>query len=212
MTADRPHSEAPALVTTLVGMVVAVVSAVFGISAHGMAAGSAAALPTSGQILMVVGASAGIGAVTADLARRRSPLLPSAAGLLAGQGLVHLVMVSGHAHGGPGHALGHAGHTVDVAALRGAMDGTGMAAAGSHADALFTPGMLGAHLGAILVTLAVVAALSATLSWVAAQVAPMLAGAHLVVVDKHLPRGRILAADSRYLLSGGPSRAPPVAV
>lgn len=204
------------MVTTLVGMVVAVVSAVFGISAHGMAAGAAAALPSSEQILMVLGASAGIGAVTADLARRHSPVLLSAAGLLAGQGLVHLVLSSGHAHGGgprSSHAAGHAGHAVDAAAVRGAMDGVGGSGASAHVDALLTPGMLAAHLAAIGVTLAVVAALAATLSWVAARVVPLAAGAHLVVVvDKRILTGRIAAPDARYLVASGGTRAPPVTV
>lgn len=201
------------MVSSLAGIIVAVVSGVFGISAHGLAAGSGAALPGSGQVLLVLGASAGIGAATASLARRRSPVALSAAGLLAGQGVVHLVLASGHSHGGGAHS--HvAGHAVDTAAVRAAMDvtTTGSAAAGAHADALLTPGMLGAHLAAIAMTLTLVAILSGTLAWVAARMAPLLATVHLVVVDKQFPLGRIAAPDSRYLLAGGGTRAPPVAV
>src|SRR5699024_11447587 len=111
---------APDVVSTATGIVVAVVSAVFGVCAHGLAAGTGAALPSSEQLLMLLGASAGVGAVTAALARRRSPVLLSVAGLLAGQGLVHLVMVSDHAHGGAGHDHA-AGHVVYPGALRAAM-------------------------------------------------------------------------------------------
>lgn len=208
------------MVTTIVGMVVAVVSAVFGISAHGMAAGTATALPGSGQLLMVLGASAGIGAATASLARQHSPVLLSGAGLLAGQGVVHLVLISGHAHGAASsHPAGHAaGHTVGSAAIRAAMDsasgaaGAGGPGAGSHVDALLTPGMLGAHLGAILLTLTVVAVLSATLSWLAARLAPLAASVHLVVVELISPHGRVAAPDARYLLVGGGTRAPPLTV
>lgn len=229
MTAVRPRSEAPPLVTSLVGIIVAVVSAVFGISAHGLAAGTGAALPSSGQMLMVLAASAGIGGATAALARRRSPIALTAGGLLAGQGVVHLVMISGHGHSGSAHsgahpaAGGHAGHMPDPVAVRAAMDGTAAtagtggasgagAATGSHADALLTPAMLGAHLAAIVITLALVAILSGTLAWVAARVLPLLATAHLVVVELTDPHGRIAAPDARYLLARGRPRAPPVSV
>ena len=77
---------------------------------------------------------------------------------------------------------------------------------------LLTPEMLGAHLAAIVLTLALVATLSWTLAWVAARVAPLMARVHLVVVapllssyDAHAPRGR-------YLLAGGGTRAPPATV
>lgn len=197
------------MVSTAAGIVVAVVSAVFGICAHGLAAGTGAALPSSEQILMLLGASAGVGAVTAALARRHSPVALSALGLLAGQGLVHLVMASGHSHGGAAHNHA-AGHTVDSGAVRAAMDSG--STVGAHADSLLTPGMLGAHLAAVVMTLAVVAVLSGTLAWVAARVVPLLAGVHLVVVEKIAPCGRIPAPDARYLLAGGATRAPPVSV
>lgn len=194
------------MVTAAVGIVVALVSGVFGISAHGLAAGAAAVPPTSGDIILVAAASAGIGAVTATLARHRPPLLTATAGLLAGQGLVHLVLSAGHTHGlGTGHT-GH--HGADPAAVRAAMDGAGTGRMAS----LLTPEMLGAHLAAIVLTLALVATLSWTLAWVAARVAPLMARVHLVVVapllasyDAHAPRGR-------YLLTGGGTRAPPAAV
>lgn len=207
MSADRLRAEVPPVVTSLVGVVVALVSGVFGLSAHGLAAGAAAAPPTSGQLLLVVAASAGIGAVTAALARQRSPLVTSAAGLLAGQGLVHLALISGHSHGGPGHT--HLAHTgADAAALRAAMDG-----AAAPTAALWTPAMLAAHVAAIGVTLAVVAVLAGALAWVAARVAPLLdrvvvAAADLVVV----PVRRAPVPDTGYLLARGGTRAPPVAV
>lgn len=206
------------MVSSLVGIVVAVVSAVFGISAHGLAAGTGATLPGSGQMLLVLAASAGIGAATASLARTHRPLVPTAGGLVAGQGVVHLVLISGHGHGRaahpPAHSAAHSdagGHAVDAAAVRAAMDGVATAGAGpgAHADGLLTPGMLGAHLAA---TLALVAILSATLDWVAGRVLPLLATVHLVVVEKLSTCGRIAAPDARYLLARGGTRAPPVAV
>ena len=72
MSADRLRAEVPPVVTAVVGIVVALVSGVFGISAHGLAAGAAAGPPTTGQILMVAAASAGVGVVTAALARHLS--------------------------------------------------------------------------------------------------------------------------------------------
>lgn len=235
------------MVTSVVGIIVAVVSGVFGISAHGLAAGAAGAAgaggigatalpPSSGDLLMVGAASAGIGAVTAALARRRPPVLTAAAGLLAGQGLVHLVLSSGdsHAHAGgvsagwasaggvsAGGALGH--HTADPAAVRAAMDAsaTGMSGAagigatgagGGHLSSLLTPEMLGAHVAAVAVTLGLVAILSRTLSWVAARVSPLLGRVRVVVVVPLLASYDALAPRARYLLAGGGTRAPPALV
>src|SRR5699024_9206868 len=84
--AERTRPAAPDGASTATGIDVAVASAVFGVCAHGLAAGTGAALPSSEQLLMLLGASAGVGAVTAALARRRSPVLLSVGGLLAGQG------------------------------------------------------------------------------------------------------------------------------
>lgn len=197
------------MVTAVVGIVVALVSGVFGISAHGLASGGLAGPPTSGEILMVAAASAGVGAVTAALARRLVPVLTTAAGLIAGQGLVHLVLASGHTHGAAGHAAGH--HTTDPVAVRAAMDGVGPDPAASAA-ALLTPGMLGAHLAAIVATLALVAILSGTLSWLAARVLPMPVTAHLVVVARGQASYDADAPRGRFLLARGGTRAPPVAV
>ncbi|WP_173674792.1 MULTISPECIES: hypothetical protein [unclassified Dietzia] len=211
MSADRLRAEVPPAVTAVVGIVVALVSGVFGISAHGLAAGALAGPPTVGQILSVASASAGVGVVTAAVARRRAPVLTAAAGLIAGQGLVHLVLASGHTHGTAGTtgALGH--HTTDPVALRAAMDGVGPAPA-SSAAALLTPGMLGAHLAAIAVTLALVAILSGTLSWLAARIPPMVETAHLVVVARLLASYDADTPRGRFLLARGGTRAPPVAV
>ncbi len=223
MSADRLRDEAPPVVTAVVGIVVALVSGVFGISAHGLAAGAAAGSPTSGEILMVAAASVGIGAVTAALARRGSLALTAAGGLIAGQGLVHLVLASGHTHGAAGgtadHAAGHAGdgvgalghHTADPAVVRAAMDGVGLDPVASAA-ALLTPGMLGAHLAAIVATLTLVAILTGTLSWLAARVLPMPVTAHLVVVARLLASYDADAPRGRYLLARSGTRAPPVAV
>lgn len=204
------------MVTAAVGIIVALVSGVFGISAHGLAAGAAAIPPTSGDILTVAAASAGIGAVTAAVARHRPPLLTAALGLFTGQGLVHLVLSTGHTHGlGTGH-LGH--HGADPAAVRAAIDSAAMnsAAAGSagtgHTASLLTPQMLGAHLAAVVLTLTLVAILTGTLAWVAARVAPMLARVHLVVVAPLLSSYNAHAPRARYLLNGGGTRAPPAAV
>ena len=202
------------MVAAAVGIVVAVVSGVFGISAHGLAAGAAAVPPNSGDILTVGAASVGIGAVTAALAHRRSPLITAAVGLLAGQGLVHIALSTGHSHsGGMSGAIGH--HAADPASVRAAMDGAagGAGSAGvGHMESLLTPEMLGAHLAAVILTLALVAILSRTLAWVAARVAPLLATVHVVVVvplvasyDAHAPR-------VRYFLTGGGTRAPPATV
>lgn len=232
MTVDRPRAQEPDVVSSVAGMVVAVVSAVFGICAHGMAAGTGIALPSSGQLLFLLAASAGIGAATAALARRRSPVLMAAGGLIVGQGVVHLAMVAGHgghaghgSHSGSsgqsGPALGHAAHTPDPDAIRAAMDGAagtaagagGAGGAGSHADALLTPGMLGAHIVAVALTLSVVALLSGALAWIAARVARMWEWADLVVVDTSpAPLGRIVAPDPRFLRASGGTRAPPVGV
>ena len=211
MSADRLRAEVPPAVTAVVGIVVALVSGVFGISAHGLAAGALAGPPTVGQILSVAAASAGVGVVTAAVARRRAPVLTAAAGLIAGQGLVHLVLASGHTHGAAGTTgvLGH--HATDPAALRAAMDGVGPAPA-SSAAALLTPGMLGAHVAAIAVTLALVAILSGTLSWLAARIPPMVETAHLDVVARLLASYDADTPRGRFLLARGGTRAPPVAV
>lgn len=199
------------MVTAAVGIIVALVSGVFGISAHGLAAGTAAIPPTSGDILTVAAASAGIGAVTAVLARHRPPLLTAAAGLFAGQGLVHLVLSTGHTHGlGTGHT-GH--HGADPAAVRAAMDSAGTESAGAgHMASLLTPQMLGAHIAAVVLTLTVVTILTRTLAWVAARVAPLLERVHLVVVAPLLTSYNALAPRARHLLTGGGTRAPPAAV
>ena len=209
MSPDRLRSEVSPVVTSAVGIVVALVSGVFGVSAHGLAAGAAAAPPTPGQILTVVAASVGVGAIAAARARQCSPVLTAGAGLIVGQGLVHMVLASGHSH--PGHAAGTLGHhAVDPAAVRAAMDGQGLESA--HAADLLTPGMFGAHMAAIALTLTLVAVLTGTLSWLAARVMPMLATAHLVVVaplvtsyDADAPRGQ-------FFISRGGTRAPPLSV
>lgn len=216
------------MVTAVVGIVVALVSGVFGISAHGLAAGAAAGPPTSGQVLMVAAASAGVGAATAALARRRPPVLTALGGLIAGQGLVHLVLASGHTHGGAAHAahaahaaravggpggagsIGH--HVTDPAAIRAAMDSAALDAATS-VGTLLTPGMLGAHLAAIALTLTLVGILTGTLAWVAARVLPLLlASVHLVVVEPVRATYDAGVPDDRFLLARGGTRAPPVAV
>ena len=211
MSADRLRAEVPPAVTAVVGIVVALVSGVFGISAHGLVAGATGVPPTPGQILSVAAASAGVGVVTAAAARRRAPVLTAAAGLLAGQGLVHLVLASGHTHGSAGAvgALGH--HATDPAAVRAAMDGVGLVS-GSSAASLLTPEMLGAHVAAIATTLALVAILSGTLSWLAARIPPMVATVHLVVVARLLASYDADAPRGRFLLARGGTRAPPVAV
>ncbi|MFS4490987.1 hypothetical protein [Dietzia kunjamensis] len=209
MSAYRLRAEVPPAVTAVVGIVVALVSGVFGISAHGLTAGALAGPPTTGQILSVAATSAGIGVVTAAVARRRAPVLTAAAGLIAGQGLVHLVLASGHTHGTAGTTGTFGHHVTDPAALRAAMDGVAPA---SSAAALLTPGMLGAHVAAIATTLALVAILSGTLSWLAARIPPMVATAHLVVVARLLASYDADTPRGRFLLARGGTRAPPVSV
>ncbi|MEH6820584.1 MAG: hypothetical protein V7706_11635 [Dietzia psychralcaliphila] len=213
MPADRFRAEVPPVVTAVVGIVVAVVSAVFGIAAHGLAAGTVAVAPSPGQILLIAAASAGVGAATAAIARQRSPIPVAGAGLIAGQGVVHLLLAPGHTHSatpGSSHAaFGH--HVTDPALVRAAMDGAGSEVVASPAT-LLTPGMLGAHLAAIAVTLGLVAVLSVTLAWVAARVMPLLATAHLVVVAPLVSSYDADAPRDRFLLARGGTRAPPVAV
>ena len=225
------------MVTAAVGIVVALVSGIFGISAHGLAAGlaagSSAVAPGSGDLLLVGGASVGIGAVTAALARHRPPLVTAGVGLLSGQALVHLILSAGHNHGGAGYGGagfgggglggggygggGHVGqsplthHAADPNAVRAAMD-LGAAAPAGHFASLLTPAMLGAHVAAVLVTLALVAVLSRTLAWVAARVTPLLAAVHLVVVAPLLATYDAHAPRARYFLTGGGTRAPPALV
>jgi len=228
MSAPRRRAEAPPVVTALVGMVVALVSVVFGVSAHGLAAGTGAVLPPVGQLLMVAAAGSGVGAVSATLARRRSPVMIAGAGLVVGQGIVHAVLSAGHgshgahpltAPGAAGSAVRAAGgqattahHAVDAAAVRAAMDHAALDGAGS-VEALLTPGMLGAHLAAIVATVALVAVLSATLAWVAARLLPSSpAAGHLVVVEPPRVTSRTRVPEARYLISCGGTRAPPVCV
>ena len=200
------------MVTALVGIVVAVVSGVFGISAHGLATTIDMGPPTAGQILLVAAASAGVGAATAAVARHRSPIATATAGLIAGQAVVHMVLSSGHAHGNHAAAAHPAGHHItDPAAVRSAMDSAGLDPAASAA-ALFTPGMLVAHLAAIASALALVAILAGTLAWVAARVLPMAASVHLVVVVPLLSHYNADTLRARYLLARGGTRAPPAAV
>lgn len=214
MTADRFRAEVPPVVAAAVGIVVAVVSAVFGIAAHGLAAGTTAVAPTPGQLLLIAAASVGVGAATAAIARQRSPILVAAGGLIAGQGAVHLALATGHTHSatpGSSHAaLGH--HVTDPALVRAAMDSASGSELATSPAALLTPGMLGAHLAAIAVTLALVAVLSVTLAWVAARVMPLLATAHLVVVAPLVSSYDADAPRDRFLLARGGTRAPPVTV
>ncbi|MGF0225631.1 hypothetical protein ACQR3Q_07605 [Dietzia natronolimnaea] len=213
MSADRFRAEVPPVVTAAVGIIVALVSAVFGIAAHGLAAGTGSLAPSPGQILLIAAASAGVGAATAAVARQRSPILVAAGGLIAGQGVVHLLLAPGHTHSatpGSSHAvLGH--HVTDPALVRAAMDGAGSEVVASPAT-LLTPGMLGAHLAAIAVTLGLVAVLSVTLAWVAARVTPLLGTVHLVVVAPLVSSYDADAPRDRFLLARGGTRAPPVAV
>lgn len=211
MFAARPTAEVPPLVTSVIGILVAVVSGVFGISAHGLAAGTGAVVQSPGQLLIIVGACVGIGVVTSALARHRPPVAVSSVGLLTGQIVVHLALVSSHSHGGASHAHGAAnpaGAAAEAASLRAAMD-----SAAVSSDALWTPAMLGAHLAAIVVTLAVVAVLAGALAWVAALVVPQDAAVLLAVGDRLVVVGRsLLTPDTGFLLARGGTRAPPVAV
>lgn len=215
MSADRLRSEVSPAVTAVVGMIVAVVSAVFGISAHGLAAPLDMGPVTSGQVLMVGAASAGVGAVTAAIARLRSPIITAALGLIAGQGAVHLVVSSGHTHATSGtltassHALGH--HASDAAAVRAAMDSAALDPLASAA-ALMSPMMLAAHVAAIGAALLTIAVLAGALAWLSARSFLLPVTAHLVVVVSILAPHQAGAPLKQYLLSRGGTRAPPVAV
>lgn len=204
------------MLTAVVGMIVAVVSGVFGISAHGLAVPLNMGPVTAGQVLMVGAASAGVGAVTAAAARRRSPLATSAFGLICGQGVVHLVMSAGHSHPTSGahaaspHSPGH--HTSDPAALQTAMDTAALDPLASAA-ALMPPVMLAAHVAAIGAALLVIAVLVGSLAWLSARTFRPPSTAHLAcaVVVLVAPR-QVDATLGQYLVSRGGTRAPPVAV
>jgi len=192
--------------TTIVGVTVALVSGIFGISAHGLATDMG---PVSlAQVLTVAGTSAGIGAATAAAARNRFPILTSALGLVIGQSAVHIAMSGGHTHHTSGsHPLGH--HVTDPAALRAAMD-TAAHDALASATALMTPAMFAAHIAAIGSALLVIAVLAGALAWMSARLMPPLATGHLVAVVGVVlfPRGAD-APLKRYLVSRGGTRAPP---
>lgn len=191
--------------TTTVGVTVALVSGIFGISAHGLATDMGAV--SLAQVLTVAAASAGIGAATAAAARYRFPILTSALGLIIGQGAVHVAMSGGHTHHtSSSHPPGH--HVTDPAALQAAMD-TAAHDALASTTALMTPAMLAAHIAAIGSALLVIAVLAGALAWVSARMMPPVSTAYLVVVAVGLsPRGAD-APLKRYLVSRGGTRAPP---
>lgn len=218
MSGDRGRGEtsAPDPVCVAAGVVVALVSVVFGVAAHGMA--DHGGVPGGPALLGLGLVGAGIGALAAELSRRYRPELVAGGALVLGQGLVHGVLTSvpgGHAHtaaahGTTAHDTVAPGHGVDVAALSAAMDA---AALGRGSAGLLSPAMLGAHAVAIVLTVAVVAILAATLTWVAARmvvaapVTPHAADTVLVVVS-------LVARAVRegYLVARGGTRAPPLAV
>ena len=197
-------------------MVVAVVSGVFGISAHGLAAPLDMGPVSAGQVLMVGAASAGVGAVAAAVARHRRPLVASAFGLICGQGVVHLVMSAGHSHPTSGahaaspHSFGH--HASDPAALQTAMDTAAFDPVASAA-ALMSPVMLAAHVAAIGAALVVIAVLAGALAWLSARtfLPPSIVHLACAVVILVAPR-QVDATLRQYLVSRGGTRAPPVAV
>lgn len=197
-------------------MVVAVVSGVFGISAHGLAAPLDMGPVTAGQVLMVGAASAGVGAVTAAVARHRRPLVASTFGLICGQGLVHLMMSAGHshptseAHAASPPSLGH--HTADPAALQTAIDTAAFDPVASAA-ALMSPVMLAAHVAAIGAALLVIAVLAGALAWLSARtfLPPSIVHLACAVVILVAPR-QVDARAKKFLISRGGTRAPPVAV
>lgn len=194
--------------TAIVGAIVALVSGIFGISAHGLATDMG---PVSVAQALTVGiTSAGIGAATAAAARYRLPILTSALGLILGQGAVHVAMSGGHPHhGSVSHPPGH--HTTDPAALRAATDAAAHDALASAA-ALMSPVMVAAHVAAIGSALLVIAVLAGALAWVSARTMPPISTAHLVaVVDVILPPRGADAPLKRYLVSRGGTRAPPAA-
>ncbi|KAA0918303.1 hypothetical protein FQ137_02775 [Dietzia sp. ANT_WB102] len=210
MSADRLRSELPSVVTAVVGMVVAVVSGVFGISAHGLAAPGDMGPVTAGQLLTVAATSAGVGAVTAALARYRPPIFTAAVGLVCGQGAVHLAMSSGHSHStGAPHGVGI--HTVDPAVVRTAMDDAALDPLASAA-ALLSPVMVAAHIAAIVFALLVIAVLAGALAWLSARAFPPPVIAHLSTILITRATGRSDTSVKQYLLSRGGTRAPPVAV
>lgn len=207
---------APQPVTSLVGIVVALVAAVFGVCAHGLAAGPATPVPDAGTLVQVALGAGLVGALTAGAARRLPVLPTAAAGLLAGQGLTHLVLVVAHSgpHGAAAHVdhlaahTGSAGAAAESAAVRAAMD-----AAGDAGHARLGWAMVLAHLGAIALTLVVLGLLAAALSWLAARVVPLLGGV-LLPAPAVVPRAATPPArpSAVFLVGRGGTRAPPVTV
>lgn len=199
MSRDRRSGEVPSLVTTAIGTLVATICVVFGIGAHGLAAGMDLARLDTGQGLLAMGVSAAIGATVAELARWWSPLFLAGSGLFAGQVLIHLVLSIGH---------GHHGGT-----MRTPVGITEHASVGAaHVQSLLTPTMLSAHLAAIALTVVLVTLLIAVLDWGAARLLPL--PTRTPAIGVRIPGGHRTdqAPDGRYLLSAGGTRAPPVAV
>lgn len=84
------------------GLCVGALSGTISIAAHGL--GGAAAVPGGDAIVLLVAASAVVGAVVASGRGARHPLLLVATVLAAGQGVGHLTLTLAAEHG-PGHGL-----------------------------------------------------------------------------------------------------------
>lgn len=89
----------PDAAAQLRGTVVGALSGALSIAAHGLGGGSA--FPGDEAIVLLVAASAVVGAAVASLRSRRGPLVLLALMLAAGQGIGHftLTLASEHAHG-----------------------------------------------------------------------------------------------------------------
>ncbi|GEE01830.1 hypothetical protein nbrc107696_22760 [Gordonia spumicola] len=100
------------------GGVVGATSAVTAIAAHAAAQGT---LPTTSTLMVVTAAAAAIGAAIAA-----APRLPGLPALLAGQGIVHLLLavLAGHQHDmfRPSMAVSHGVGTLAALALIAALD------------------------------------------------------------------------------------------
>ncbi|WP_430333454.1 hypothetical protein [Rhodococcus sp. ACT016] len=107
-------------VARLRGMFVGSLSGAISIAAHGLGGGTA--VPSEEAIVLLLAASAVVGAVVSSLRGGRNPLLSLAAVLAAGQGIGHLTLTlaSEHGHGlhlTPQMLAAHAAATVVGAVL-----------------------------------------------------------------------------------------------
>lgn len=202
---------------SICGVVVAVVSGVTGVVAHGMASDHPMAL-TSQSALAVLVACGAVGFGTARLIARCHPGLAVTGGLVAAQGAVHYALHwthGSHASGHGGHpSLGHEAHLLYTPAERARIVQEAMEAGAGAPHGGMTWSMLAAHVGATLVAGGALALIAAMLGWLSAR-AERLAVPEVVVYERltlPLPSVEPRAFVSHHLVSRGAVRGPPISV